>query len=388
VLKGGRGSTKSTFVAIEILYRMIEDMKANRITNCVALRKTANTLKDSVYSQFLWAIDKLNLNEFVRIKLSPLEIIFKSTGQKIIFRGADDEIKLKSIKFQKGYCKYAWYEELDSFDGMEQIRSINQSLMRGGADYCIFYSYNPPKSINNWVNAEMLIDRSDRLIHHSTYQKVPTHWLGEQFIIEAKHLEKVKPDKYRHEYLGEAIGSGGQVFDNITLQEITDEEISHFDNVARGIDWGYVDPFAYTVNHYDKTRRKLYIFFELYITFSGNRKPIELVKKENVDNTYIFADSAEPKSIREFRENNVNVRPAKKGPGSVEHGIKWLQDLEEIIIDPKRCPNTAREFSTYELERDKQGNFRSEFPDKNNHILDCTRYSLERAMDGYNCGIC
>ena len=387
VFKGGRGSTKSSYIAIRIITSMIKDSKKGNITNCVALRKTANTLKDSVYSQLLWAIDVLGLQFMFKVKLSPLEIIIKSTGQRIVFRGSDDPTKIKSIKFQKGYCKYIWYEELDQFDGMEEIRNINQSLMRGGSKYCVLYSYNPPKSINNWVNAEMLIDRLDRLIHHSTYLEVPTNWLGEQFFIEADHLKKTKELKYRHEYLGEAVGTGGQVFDNITLRKITDEEISHFDNIARGIDWGYVDPFTYNVNYFDRNRRKLYIYFELYITFSGNRKPIELIKKENKNNEYIVADSAEPKSIREFQEHNINVKAAKKGPGSIEHGIKWLQDLEEIIIDPNRCPNAAMEFSTYELEMDKQGNFKSNFPDKNNHIIDGVRYSREHEMGGNDCGV-
>ena len=388
VFKGGRGSTKSSYIAIKILDNMIYDFKNGNITNCVSLRKTANTLKDSVYSQLLWAIDVLGLQFMFKVKLSPLEIIIKSTGQRIVFRGSDDPTKIKSIKFQKGYCKYIWYEELDQFDGMEEIRNINQSLMRGGSKYCVLYSYNPPKSINNWINAEMLIDRLDRLIHHSTYLEVSRNWLGEQFFIEADHLKKTKELKYRHEYLGEAVGTGGQVFDNIVLRKITDDEINRFDNIARGIDWGYAnDPFAYTVNYYDSTRRKLYIFFEIYKVGLSNRKAIEMIKKENTLNKYITCDSEEPKSIDEFRDNNLNAKGAKKGKGSVEYGIKWLQDLEEIIIDKYRCPNSAIEFTTYELEKDKYGNFKSKYPDKDNHIIDAVRYSMEDEMKGNDCGI-
>lgn len=384
MFKGGRGSTKSSFVGIEIIYNLIHDSIKGIFSNGVALRKTANTLKDSVYAQLVWAIDIMGVGFLFTFKTSPLEIRLKTTGQRIIFRGADDEIKLKSIKFQKGFCKYIWYEELDSFDGMEQVRSINQSLMRGGSDYYVFYSYNPPRSINSWVNAEMLIIRIDRIIHHSTYKKVPKQWLGEQFLIEAKHLEKTNPDKYKHEYLGEAIGTGGEVFTNITLRKITDDEIKTFDKIFRGIDWGYAsDPFAYVVLYYDKTRKRIYIFFEIYKVRLSNSEAIELVKKENINNGLITCDSAEPKSIAEFRRQaNINARGARKGPNSIRQGIKWLQALEEIIIDPDRCPNAAREFTTYELEKDKFGNFKSDYPDKNNHILDSVRYSTEDADKG------
>ena len=153
------------------------------------------------------------------------------------------------------------YEELDEFFGMEEIRSINQSLLRGGDIFYVFYSYNPPKSINSWVNAEVINERKDRLVHTSCYLDVPKEWLGEQFIIEAEHLKETNELAYRNEYLGEPTGTGGAVFTNITLRPITDEEISHFDKIKDGIDFGYaVDPACYLQMHFDKTRKKLYIF--------------------------------------------------------------------------------------------------------------------------------
>ncbi len=264
---------------------------------------------------------------------------------------------------------------------MEEIRTINQSLLRGGSRFAVFYSYNLPQSQSNWVNEEVLEQRSDRLVHHSTYLTVPPEWLGQQFLIEAEHLKKVKPMAYQHEYLGEVTGTGGEVFTNLTIRTITEEEISHFDHVARGIDWGYAaDPFHYTVNQYDKTRRKLYIYYEIQMLRLSNRKAAELVKKENIYNKVVICDSAEPKSIAEMYSYNLNVIGAKKGADSVEYGIKWLQDLEEIIIDPNRCPNTAREFLEYELEKDAHGNFKGYFPDKNNHSIDAVRYSREFDM--------
>ena len=378
-LKGGRGSTKSSFISIEIVLGMMKDRNAN----AVVLRKVGQTLQGSVYEQLQWAVQVLGVEAFWQSKINPLEMKYTAEGKenKIVFRGADKPKKIKSTKFRKGYCKYVWYEEVDEFGGMEEIRNINQSLLRGGEDFCVFYSYNPPKSQRNWVNEEILQQREDRLVHHSTYLTVPKQWLGEPFFIEAQHLQKVKPDSYRHEYLGEVIGTGGEVFTNITIREITEEEMIRFDHIARGIDWGYAaDPFHYTVNHYDKTRKRLYIFYEIQKLNLSNKKAAEMIKAENKNNAMIVCDSAEPKSIAEMYEYGLKVMGAKKGADSVDYGIKWLQDLEEIVIDPKRCPNTAREFMEYEIERDGNGNLKGKFPDKNNHSIDAVRYSREYDM--------
>ncbi len=378
-LKGGRGSTKSSFISLEVILGIMKDTQAN----AVVLRKVGQTLQGSVYEQLQWAVSVLGVEGYWVSKLSPLEMKYIADGRenKIVFRGADKPKKIKSTKFRKGYCKYIWYEEVDEFGGMEEIRTINQSLLRGGSDFVVFYSYNPPQSQSNWVNEEILKQRDDRLVHHSTYLTVPPEWLGQQFLIEAEHLKAVKPQAYQHEYMGEVTGTGGEVFTNLTLREITDSEISHFDHIARGIDWGYAaDPFHYTVNHYDKTRRRLYIYYEIQMLKLSNRKAAELVKAENKRNKLIVCDSAEPKSIAEMLAYNLKVLGAKKGADSVEYGIKWLQDLEEIVIDPKRCPNTAREFLEYELEKDANGNFKGHFPDKNNHSIDAVRYSREFDM--------
>lgn len=289
-------------------------------------------------------------------------------------------MKVKSIKVDSGYIKYGWYEEVNEFEGEEKLRSINQSLMRGGKDFVFFYTFNPPRSARNWCNQYVSVQHPDTLIVQSTYLTVPPDWLGEQFIVEAEHLKETKPAAYAHEYLGEVTGTGGEVFDNISLLEISDEVIGRFDRIRRGIDWGYAtDPFAYNECHYDKTRRRLYIFRELHQVRLKNRKAAELIKPL-AGSRRITCDSAEPKSIDEMRDFGLNVAGAKKGPDSVEYGIKWLQDLEEIIIDPVRCPETAREFSGYELDRDKDGNFKAGFPDHDNHHIDAIRYACEDDM--------
>ena len=373
-LKGGRGSTKSSFVSVMIILGMMKHPDAN----AVAIRKVGLYLKDSVYEQLVWAIEKLGVSHLWRQKLNPLELVYIKTGQRILFRGADKPKKLKSTKVHKGYIRYIWYEEVDEFNGIEEIRTINQSLMRGGADFDVFYSYNPPKSQRNWVNKEVLTEQDNKIVHHSTYLTVPHEWLGDEFFREAEYLKASKPDNYAHEYLGEVTGTGGTVFTNITLRSIPDSEIGAFDKIKRGIDFGYAaDPFVYVVGHYDSKRKRLYIFDEIYKVGLSNAKAAEMIKERTHYNQYIVCDSAEPKSIAELRGYGLRVQGAKKGPDSVEYGIKFLQSLDEIIIDSKRCPKTAEEFYNYELEPDGNDGFKDGYPDKNNHTIDAVRYALE-----------
>lgn len=379
-LKGGRGSTKSSFVSVEIILGMMKHPDAN----AVVIRKVGLYLKDSVYEQLVWAIEKLGVMNLWKQKLSPLELIYIPTGQRILFRGADKPAKLKSTKVHKGYIRYIWYEEVAEFNGMEEIRTINQSLMRGGQTFNVFYSYNPPKSQRSWVNAETVKIQSDRqnnaasLVHHSTYLDVPREWLGEQFFLEAEHLKRTKPDNYAHEYLGEVTGTGGEVFANITQRRISDEEINTFDHIKRGIDFGYAaDPFVYVVGHYDSKRKILYIFGEIYKVGLSNAKAAGMIKERTNYSQCIVCDSAEPKSIAELRGYGLRVRGAKKGPDSIEYGIKFLQSLDGIVIDNIRCPKTAEEFYNYALEPDGNDGFKDGYPDKDNHTIDAVRYAME-----------
>lgn len=377
--KGGRGSTKSSFISIEIVLNIMKDAKLGIMSNALILRRVKDTLSESVRDQIKWAIDILGVSEEWHVPESKLTITYKPTGQVIRFKGADNPKKVKSTKVPKGYIKYIWYEEVDEFESYEKIRNINQSLMRGGSKFFVFYSFNPPESQRNWTNMEVLEERADKFIHHTTYLTVPIEWLGEQFIIEAEHLKKVNLTKYEHDYLGYVTGTGGEVFNNITVREITDDEIRVFDRLKNGLDFGYAaDPLAYLLMHYDKTRKRLYIFGEIYKIKLSNSNAVKEIKKLNPLNKRITADSAEPRTINEFKTLGLNIAGAKKGPDSVEHGIKFLsEELEEIIIDPVRCPNTKREFLGYELEKDKDGNFKGEYPDKDNHTIDAARYGME-----------
>lgn len=376
--KGGRSSTKSSFVSIAIPLCMMLDAKENIHSNGVVLRKVADTLKTSVFSTMLWALDELGVSEYWEARTSPMTLTYLPTGQQVLFRGCDDPRKLKSIKFVKGYCKYIWYEELDEFYGMEEIRNINQSLMRGGDNIKVFFSYNPPKVLSNWTNVEGFRHVEGRLVHHSTYLDVPKEWLAQDFLIEAELLKQENELYYRNEYLGEPTGTGGQVFDNLDIRKIEEEEIKRFDNILDGNDFGFaIDPDCYLQVYYDKTRRRLYAFNELYKVGMSNKQLADEIKRIKIGGSYITCDSAEPKSIAELKSYGLRVKPAKKGPDSIEYGIKFLQKLNSIIIDPVRCPNIAREFRNYEYEQDKNGNFKSQYPDKDNHSIDAMRYAIE-----------
>nr|DAZ26012.1 MAG TPA: terminase large subunit [Caudoviricetes sp.] len=376
VFSGGRGSAKSSFVSLALLERL----ETHPQMHALVCRQVQDTLKDSVYAQMQWAIEQTGRSDDYIFKTSPLEIIRKSTRQRIYFRGADDPVKIKSIKPPFGYIGILWFEELDQFRGDDAVRSIEQSAVRGGDKAYIFKSFNPPKSAQNWANKYIKIPKDTRLVTHNTYLDVPRAWLGNTFIEQAEFLRETKPEAYEHEYLGIANGTGGAVFDNVTIRGISRDEINIFDRVYHGVDWGwYPDPNRYVRMNYDKTRRKLYIYGELSCNKTSDKDFAKLMADYGVKKSdYITADRADNKAIGNFRAWGWNMHPAIKGAGSVEAGIKWLCSLDEIIIDNKRCPKTAEEFVNYEYERDREGNVISGYPDRDNHSIDAVRYALER----------
>lgn len=378
-LGGGRGSAKSSFVGTEIPLGMMRDAKAGKLTSAVVFRRYKENLHDSVFEQLLWGIDKLGVSHLWKATVSPLKLTYIPTGQVILFRGADKVKKAKSIKVSKGYIKYLWFEELDEFENMEKIRSVRQSVVRGGEQFTVFYSYNPPKSQRNWVNDPKNWTQPDLINHHSTYLTVPAAWLGAQFIADAEHLRETNPSAYAHEYLGEVTGSGAEIFTNIQGRAITDMEIRTFDRIYNGIDWGfYPDPWAFNQMHYDAARRTLYIFGELTRYRTGNQQTAEALRTYGLTGAdLITADSAEPKSVQDYKSYGLFCRGAIKGPGSVNYSHKWLQALTKIVIDPIRCPDTYKEFTEYEYERAPDGEITSGYPDANNHHIDAVRYGLE-----------
>lgn len=374
-LSGGRGSLKSSCVSLLVPILIMQ----NPGIHALVLRKVGNTLRDSVYAQYMWAIGELGVAEYWDAKVSPMELIYRPTGQKIMFRGADDPMKIKSIKVPFGYIAVTHFEEKDQFAGRAEIRTILQSTMRGGSKFWNFESYNPPISRDNWANKDSLEERADRYTHKSTYLEAPPEWLGEQFIAEAEHLKATDERAYRHEYLGEAVGTGGNVFENLELREITDEEISHFDRIYQGADYGwYPDAFAFIRLHYDRARETIYFLDEYYCHKKSNEETGKWILDKKYTDAYIICDSAEPKSVADYRALGLPAKGAVKGPGSLDYSMKWLA-RRKIVIDKRRTPHAYEEFVNYEYERDKDGNFISGYPDADDHVISAVRYACEPA---------
>ena len=376
VLPGGRGSTKSSFISMAL----IDTLKRHPQQHAAVFRQVGNTMRDTVYNQLQWAIRTLGLEGEWKYTTNPLEITNVITGQKIFFRGADNPDKIKSLKPPFGHVGVVWFEELDQFHGEEAVRKIEQSVVRGGDEIIKFKSFNPPKSALNWANQYIQIPRADRLVVPSDYLSVPEEWLGRQFIEDAAFLKETNPTAYENEYLGKANGQGGNVFDNVEVRAITDEEISHFDNIFNGIDWGwYPDPFAFMRMHYDAGRHTLYIWHEYTCNKRSNEQTAKDLRSQGItENDIITCDSAEQKSVGDYRAYGLLARAAEKGPHSREYSYKWLQSLRAIVIDPTRCPVATEEFLHYEYERDKDGNVISGYPDGNDHAIDAVRYAMER----------
>jgi PBSX family phage terminase large subunit len=373
---GGRGSMKSSFVSLAVALLVMSSPSHDM--HALVLRKVANTLRDSVYAQYMWAIEKLGVAEHWEAKKTPMELIFKPTGQKIMFRGADDPMKIKSIKVPFGYIAITHFEEKDQFAGRAEIRNILQSTQRGGSVFWNFESYNPPISRDNWANKDSVEDRPDRFCHKSTYLEVQNRdWLGEQFLNEAEHLKATNERAYQHEYLGVPVGSGGNVFELLEVREISDAEVERMDRIYQGVDFGwYPDQFAFLRTYFDSAHDTIYLIDELYVNKWSNEQTGEWIRGKGYTDYNITCDSAEPKSVNDYKDMGIPARAAVKGPGSVEYGFKWLQ-RRKLVIDPRRTPNAHREIAEYEYERDREGNIISGYPDKNDHAISALRYAYE-----------
>ena len=377
---GGRGSGKSSWASLTVVRLVME----NPDVHALVLRKVGNTLRDSVYSQYLWAIEQLGVSEFWEARKSPLELIYRPTGQKILFRGADDPMKIKSIKMKFGYIGITHFEEKDQFSGRAEIDSILQSTMRGGPVFWNFETYNPPRSKDNWANKDSEEEKKNRFQHRSTYLDLDDpEWLGEAFYEEAESLRERDEGRYQHEYLGVPVGTGGSVFENLELRVITDEELSRFDHIFQGVDWGWFpDPYAFVRLHYDKTRETIYLIDEHFGNRISNEQGARWILEHGYNDVQTVCDSADPKSIADYRSQGIRAKEAVKGPNSVEYGMKWLQN-RTIVIDKRRTPHAYEEFVNYEFEKNRADEWISGYPDKNNHTIDAVRYALERVSNKF-----
>ena len=386
---GGRGSFKSSFIGVAIIILMMNDSEAN----CLCLRNIAGTCRTSVYNQIVWGINQLGVSHLFRLSRGDRgapPITYLPYGTKIYFSGLDDPEKIKSFKPHKGYLKISWFEEFPQFKNMEVIRNALQSIRRGSdKPFLTIFSGNPVRFKNHWSNVELESEQDNpkSKCHLSSYLDSPRElqikWLGKDWLADAERLKESNYDAYQHEYLGIPTGYGTGVFTNIVNREIKEDEIAKFDNISGGVDWGFAeDPTTFTLSHYDRKNRDLYIFEEIFMTGLFNRQFFELIKKGHYNNEMIIADSEEPKSIAEMQQMGLRMVGARKGSGSVEYGIKQLQGLNHIYIDRKKCPNAYREFNNAEYDVDRFNNVLPHLiKDKNNHIIDNIRYRMENEWE-------
>ena len=379
VCKGGRGSAKSTNIALILVVDLMQYP-----INTICFRKVGETLRKSVYEQIKWAIKFLGVEEYFEYKISPLEIIYKERGNKFIFMGVDDPQKSKSIKEAQFPVARYWFEELAEFKNEDEVETVLNSIFRGklekGLIYKGFFSYNPPKMKHNWVNKKYNYSfiEDNVYVHHSTYLENPH--ISEEFIKEAEAVKAKDETKYRLVYMGEPIGNGLVPFPNLEIREIEATEIAGLEKFRNGVDWGYgVDPLAFVRWGYNKKKGIIYALDEYYGVGLKNRNLANYILSKGYDEL-VMCDSAEPKSIDELKEYDISAWGAKKGAGSVEYGEKWLSDLEAIVIDPKRTPNISREFEMIDYDTDREGNPLPRLCDSNNHTIDATRYAFSNDM--------
>ena len=365
-LKGGRGSCKSSFVSIEIILGL---MKENDV-GCVAIRRVAGCIKDSIFAQLLWAIEKLNVSHLWQVKSSVPELIYSPNGNRILFRGADDVTKIKSTKLSKGYIKYVWFEECDEFRSYDDILSINQSLLRGGEDFCVFYTFNPPKLHSHWINKICLTEREDKLTHHSTYEDVPVDWLGKQFFKEAESLKTSNKRLYDNQYLGIVTGGEGLILPHFKVEKLTRD----FDVKFLGQDFGF--NHANVILELCFHENTLYVSKELYVREMDTREIIDLAEGKFDKKLIMWCDSAEPDRIRSWRKAGYRASPVSKEASSVNAQIDFLKS-REIVINPE-CVNTIAEISSWNWIKDK---VTGEYTDRPTPVKDdamaALRYGIE-----------
>jgi len=402
-LQGGRASGKSYFASVIVWLALENDSQKN----AVVIRKVASSLRKSCWKQMMKVRDRLG---YYHWKPNKTELVFTNTktGQQIFFVGLDDEEKVRSITVEKGYISLAWFEEAKQFTSMEEIDQAVSSLLRGGDDtdekdgikgddcdsddvgsmeYMTILTYNPPKSQFDWINKEARMGKlkPNRLTHKSTYLTMPKKWLGRKVLNEIEVMRTTKPTQYKHMYLGMITGTGGEYFKNITIRPITDEEIANFDYFNMGIDWGYNDP-----NVFHKTYihdGKLYIFDEIYqdeLPTNGENKYVEfakLVKQHTKDcpDDPIYCDAQDKGGMAIFKMPQYSipvVEAPKQGANDRKNGYGFLQGLDEIIIDPNRCPHASVDFPMFESAQAPGGKGWLDEPGKrNDHCTDCVRYS-------------
>lgn len=372
VVKGSRASKKSKTAALWFIYNLMKYDKSNLLV----IRKTYRTLKDSCFTDLKWACERLKVSSLWDFKLSPLEATYKPTGQKILFRGLDDPLKITSITVEYGYLCWAWLEEAYEVMNEDDFNILDESIRGEMPDYLWkqwTITFNPWND-RHWLK-KRFFDTHDDSILSMTTNYICNEWLDEADLALFERMKRTNPRRYQVAGLGEWGVIEGLVYENWKEQSFKLDDVIKF-KMLSGLDFGYTqDPSAFLVIFYDKDNSKLYIWDEMYKKGLSNRKIYEEIKKMNYKRIRIIADSAEPKSIDELRGYGLRIKGAAKGRDSIMNGIQFIQDLE-IIIHP-RCINFLTEISNYVFDKDRFGKPINRPIDDFNHLMDAMRYAIE-----------
>ena len=372
VCKGSRGSKKSKTTALNMIYRLLEYPEANAL--CV--RRYGNTLRDSVFSDLKWAIHKLHLDGYFYDTVSPMQIVRKSTGQKILFRGLDDGLKITSISVDRGCLCFVWIEEAYEIneDDFNKLDMSIRGEVPDGYFKQITLTFNP-WSITSWLKKRFFDNPDD-----DTFTKTTTwqcnEWLDDADKAIFLKMQENNPRRYRIEGEGEWGIADGLIYENVTYQDFNVDTIRQISGIkaAYNLDFGYTDPNAFVCEMVDNTTKKIYVFDEWYKTGVTNKIIAQQIKDMGYGGQRIVCDSAEPKSIAELRENGINAVASRKGRDSVNHGIQLIQNYQ-IVVHPK-CQEFKKEIENYCWEKDRNGNLTGKPDHEFSHGMDSMRYGI------------
>lgn len=383
VVKGSRASKKSKTTALWIIYNMMKYKNANTLV----VRKVFRTLKDSCYSDLIWAINRLKVADYWEKKESPLELTYTPTGQKILFRGFDDPMKITSISVSVGTLCWCWVEEAYEITDEAHFNMLDESI-RGVVEKPLFkqiiISFNPWNE-RHWLKSRFFDRKSDEILALTT-NYLCNEWLDDSDKRLFEDMKINNPRRYQVAGLGNWGISEGLIYENWEEREFDIEEVLKIPDIISkfGLDFGYTnDPSALFCGLISIERKEIYVFDELYKKTLTNQKIADELKRMGHSKERITADSAEPKSIDELYNYGIqNVRAARKGKDSINNGIQYIQGYK-IIIHPK-CVNFLLEISNYTWEKDKFGKAINKPVDDFNHLMDAMRYALEDLVRGDN----
>lgn len=376
--KGSRASKKSKTTALRIIYNMMKYDKSNTLV----VRKTYRTLKDSCFTDLKWATRRLEVENLWEFKYSPLEATYLPTGQKILFRGLDDPLKITSITVDYGFLCWVWLEEAYEITSEKGFDTLDESI-RGELPPYLWkqwmITFNPWNE-HHWLKKRFFDAKDDPDILAITTNYKCNEWLDEADLRLFDNMKKKNPRRYQVAGLGNWGIVDGLVYENWKEEKFTLDQVIDCDSV-NGIDFGYTnDPAAVFIGFIDTENKKLYVWDEIYKKGLSNKKLYEEIENAHYQKKSFTADCAEPKSIDELRGYGLRVEKSQKGKDSITHGIQYIQDFE-IIIHP-RCVNFITEIGNYTWDEDRLGNKINRPIDDFNHLMDSMRYAVEKYTFG------